>query len=334
VTVETEYEDWRSERPVIDAHAHYSPSTVEDCVRFMDRSGVATMVDLDPNVGEAFSERLDAIADYPGRFGLFTGVDFEGFGEPGWVQRECERLEAAFEAGAAGVKFWKDLGLNHTDEQGAVIRVDDERLAPIVDLIGQHDRVAAFHIADPQPFFEPLTPENPRYETLQAKPEWWFGDREEYPYGWWDLLRQLETVIGRHPDTTILGAHFGCAAEEPEYVASVLRDHPNYVIDTGARMIHLGQHDPETVRSVFEEFPDRILFGTDLVLRDVTGTTIEDVTATYDDYWQFFETDRQDIVEHDFGDWTVDGLDLPRDVLEGLYVENAMERFEELGVAE
>lgn len=331
--MKTKHADWRNTVPVVDAHAHFSAGTVGDCLGFMDQNGVATMVDMDTQYHstaprrEAFRGRLAATRRHPGRFGVFVGVDFEGFGTDGWIDRECERVREAIEAGAIGVKFWKDLGLNHTDQGGNVIPVDDRRLAPLLGTVGDLDGIAAFHTADPQPFFDPLTPENPRYETLREKPEWWFGDRSEHPFGWWELLHQLETVIERHPETTILGVHFGCAPEEPDYVAEVMRANPNYIIDTAGRVRHLGQHDRETIRAVFEEFPDRILFGTDLVLRDGSNFSPETVEATYATHWEFFETDRSNVLDHSLGDWTVDGLDLGRELLKKFYVENARQHF-------
>ena len=152
----------------------------------------------------------------------------------------------------------------------------------------------AFHTADPKAFFKPLTPDNERWEELSLNPDWWFGDRSRYPYDWWQLIRQLERVIRRHPQTTFLGVHFGCAAEEIEYVADVMREHPNYIVDVAARLGEIGRHDAGTVRAVFLEFQDRILFGSDLGLRReiMLGapqgfSPTEDDVAAFTAHWRF-----------------------------------------------
>lgn len=323
MTAETPHAEWRAEVPVVDAHGHFDPDRIEECVEYMDRVGVETFVDISPNRGEDLDAKLDAIEDYPGRFAIFAGVDYDDIGEDGWIERECDRIERAIDAGALGVKFWKDLGLHVEDADGTLVPVDDERLAPIIETIGDCGGVAAFHIADPQPFFEPLTPENPRYDQLQEHPDWWFGDRSAFPYDWWQLVRQLETVVERHPETKIMGVHFGCAAEEVWYVADVMRDNPNYIVDVAARVNVLGRHDPKKVRDVFVEFQDRILFGTDLIVREERDQTLEEVEQFYDAHWRYFETDDEAFVPPFDHDWTIDGIDLPRDVLEKLYVENA-----------
>ena len=50
-----------------------------------------------------------------------------------------------------------------------------------------------------------------------------------------------------------------------------------------------------------------------------------DVAAFYDAHWHHFETDDEKIVHPTpiQGDWTVDAIDLPHEVLEKFYVENA-----------
>ncbi len=324
VTAETPHAEWRKQVPVVDAHGHFDPALADRCLDHMDRNGIETYVDITPNLDEDLSEKLDVAEQHPDRFGVFAGVDFDGFGTAGWSDREIDQVTEAIDNGALGVKFWKELGLEHTDDDGELIRIDDERLAPVIDAIGDAGGVAAFHIADPQAFFDPLTPENERYEQLQRRPEWWFGDRETYPYDWWQLIRQFERVIGRHLNTTILGAHFGCAAEELGYVADLMRNHDHYIVDVAARVPTIGRHPTERVRDVFLEHQDRILFGTDYAVRADSTRTGADIDAIYDAHWKFFETDEEELENPPINrGWRVDAIDLPRAVLEQFYASNA-----------
>lgn len=333
MTVETPHSAWRRDQPVIDMHTHVDPDRVDDAVAIMDRVGIEKLVDITPSTGEEFEAKFDAFEAYPDRFDLFGGIDFEGFGEDGWLDRELERMERKAERGAVGIKVHKALGLEYEDPSGKRVPVDDERLAPLLDRAADLDLVFAFHIADPKAFFEPRTPENERWEELSENPDWWWGDREEHPYDWWQLIRQLETVVERHHDTTILGVHWGCAAEEVGYVADVMRDNPNYIVDVSARVPEIGRHRADMVHDVFVEFQDRICFGTDLGVWDplMLGApqdfepTHEDAEAFYEAHWRYFETDEAGI-DHPTpvqGDWTVDAIDLPREVLRKFYVENA-----------
>ncbi len=52
--------------------------------------------------------------------------------------------------GIVGFKFWKDLGLTVRDASGELIRVDDERLAPIFDRLGELGIPVMVHIGDPR----------------------------------------------------------------------------------------------------------------------------------------------------------------------------------------
>ena len=329
----TPHARWRAEMPVIDAHTHLSPALLDRAVAIMEANGLAAMVSLNGHTGEQLFAELRQYARYPGRFYSFAGVDFTGFGEPNWARRESEALERAVAAGAVGLKLHKSLGLGHRDRGGKLIPVDDERLAPIFDQAGELGVPVAFHTADPKAFFEPLTPDNERWEELSRNPGWWFGDREKYPYDWWTLLRQLEKVVARHPHTTIIGVHFGNAAEELDYLAGMLEKYPHYLIDTAARIGEIGRHDPQRVREVFMRFSDRILFGTDLGVREpIMLGAPQDLTATdahiqrfYQDHWRFFETAECNL-PHPIpiqGHWTVRACDLPREVLERLYFRNA-----------
>ena len=339
MSAEPRHAELRREHPPIDMHTHISVDRLDAAVRIMEENGLAKMVDISPSHGERFERKMAAFSEHPDRFAMFGGLDFEDFGEDGWIDRECARVEEYVERGAVGIKIHKALGLTYTDPAGDHVTVDDERLAPIFETAAELDTVIAFHIADPKAFFEPLDEENERWAELGANPHWWWGDREEHPYDWWQLIRQLENVIERHQDTTFLGVHWGCAAEEVGYVADVMRDNPNYIVDVSARLGEIGRHRPDLVHDIFVEFQDRVLFGTDMIVRDklVCGAPdgeekdFDDVEEFYDAHWRYFETDAEGI-DHPTpiqGDWTVDAIDLPPEVLEKFYVTNA-ERY--LGV--
>ena len=326
---ESERTEWRQTQPIVDMHTHISADCVDDAIHYMDLVGVETAVDISANIGQAFEEKQAAFAEFPGRFGLFGGFDFEGFGSAEWIDREQDRMERLVEAGAVGFKIHKAFGMEYTDQSGNVVPVDDERIAPLFDRAAELDTIIAFHIADPKSFFV----EDGELDQQWVERGWWWGDREEYPYQWWDLIRQLERVIDRHPETTFLGVHFGCASEEVGYVADVMRHHPNYLLDVSARLPWIGEHRPDLVHDVFVEFQDRIMFGTDFAVRDplMLGVpqgfepTDEDVQAFFDAHWGYFETDTRGIDNPTpwIADWTIDAIDLPKDVLEKFYVTNA-----------
>jgi hypothetical protein len=78
------------------------------------------------------------------------------------------------ERGACGIKFWKDLGLTLRVAGDELLRVDDERLAPLFEKAAELNVPVMFHIADPDAFFLPIDRFNERYEELSAHPDWSF----------------------------------------------------------------------------------------------------------------------------------------------------------------
>jgi predicted TIM-barrel fold metal-dependent hydrolase len=131
------------------------------------------------------------------------------------------------------------------------------------------------------------------------------------------ILDGLKNLVLRHPNTTFIGAHVGCYAENLAWVGSMLEDCPNYYVDISARLGELGRQ-PYTAREFFHRFQDRILFGSDMS---------PDLDA-YRLYYRFLETDDEYFNYNTSavpgqGRWYVCGLYLPDDVLEKVYYENA-----------
>ena len=240
-------------------------------------------------------------------------MDWTGLDEPAFIQKSVDYLERLVEHGAVGFKIWKDLGLTLRDARGELVRVDDERLDPLYDKARELDIPVMFHTADPAAFFEPLDRFNERYEELAAHPDWSFYGAQ---YTKRDLLEQRNCVFARHPETRFIGAHVGESPEDLGFVTAMLERFPNVTVDMSSRVAELGRQ-PYSAREFFLKFPDRILFGTDL-LPDV---------AMYRLHYRFFETADEyfDYPSHASrqGRWMVYGIFLPEDVLRKVYRENS-----------
>jgi hypothetical protein len=86
----------------------------------------------------------------------------------------------------------------------------------------------------------------------------------------------------------------------------------------------------DEVRDLVVGHRDRVIFGTDLLrtraieMPDL-GRRRWSLREYFERHWRFFETAEQGLAHPmpDQGDWTVTGLDLPDEVLERLYLENA-----------
>lgn len=317
--------------PLLDCHCHFDHGHRDLAPAIARANGVAGFVnlwDLEWPPPDFPSWKAGFGAAPAQEMVLFHTPDLSHVDAPDFADRTRRGVEEATALGAGGLKVWKNLGLGIRDASGALVAVDDPRLAPVWEAAGDAGLPVAVHTADPVAFFEPLDERNARYRELSEHPDWWFG-RDELP-SFCELLGQFERIVARHPQTTFVGVHMGHCAEDLGVVGDMLERLPNYFIDTSARVGEIGRQDPAVVHDFFVRFQDRILFGSDVVrTRALTlpeeGLYAPDLRDFYDLHWQFFETDQPDLT-HPFpiqGAWTVHGIDLPNDVLKRLYHENA-----------
>ena len=324
----------RPKYPVVDAHNHLGPAFGGDwsarppseLIATLDECGVETIVDLDGGQGDELTAEIDRWqATYPDRVAVFAGLDYDSWaGDGAFGESEASRLRDSVARGARGLKVWKLLGLRARDPAGRLVAVDDHRLDPLWAAAADLDLPVVIHIADPIAFFEPLDPENERWEELHAHPDWHFwptrSGREPDAPGFPpfdELLAAFGRLVARHPRTTFVGAHFGCAAEDLGLVGRLLDENPNLNIDIAARLGELGRQ-PYSARSFFLRHPDRILFGIDMA-------PDPDLYAIH---YRFLET-----LDESFdygtepvpgqGRWQIHGIGLPDDVLRKVYRDNA-----------
>jgi predicted TIM-barrel fold metal-dependent hydrolase len=324
----------RPAHPVVDAHAHLGPTPfgggwfdrpVHELLDVLDSVGVAAIVDLDGGWGDHLRAEQSHYAAADGRVVVFAGVDYDGFAiDDDFGEREALRLRDAAAAGARGLKIWKLLGLRARDRRGRLVAVDDPRLDPLWSAAGELDLPILIHVGDPIAFFQPLDRHNERYEELVAHPDWHFwpplppGSVADPGFPSFDeVMAGLWHVVESHPDTTFIGAHVGCAAEDLDWVSAMLDACPNYAVDVAARLGEIGRQ-PYTARGFFIRHQDRIVFGTD-------G---DPDPGEYRRWYRFLET-RDESFDYGGdevpaqGRWQIHGIGLPDDVLRKVYGANA-----------
>jgi predicted TIM-barrel fold metal-dependent hydrolase len=322
--------------PVIDSHTLIAPvdESMKLALRIFERVGVVKF--CNKNGGPLGSRTFDATLRMKhilkDRFEFFANLDWTGVGEPGWGQREANRLEREVMVGARGVKIFKSWGLGVTDADGKLLHVDDPRIDPVMERAARINAIVAMHTGDPKAFFEPPTPDNERYDELKMAPDWSFYG-PQYPSRE-QLLEERDRLIARHARATFLLIHLANNPEDIDYVARLLETFPNVYVDTSARLPEIGRHQPDKVRAFFIRFQDRILLGTDLAISPYgmqlgsvseKPPTLEDAVAFYRAHYRFFESNLKQIAHPTpiQGRWKIDAINLPRDVLRKLYHDNA-----------
>jgi predicted TIM-barrel fold metal-dependent hydrolase len=322
-------------RPMIDSHVHLSPdpASVERALAIFDRNGItrfcAKSAGFPPSARFRATVALkEKLGD---RFAFFSNINWQDVDDPGFGQREAQRLAAAVRAGARGVKIFKNLGLSTRTADGKLLPIDDPRLEPIWQAAASLDAVVAWHVADPKAFFLDPGPDNPRYFELLFAPGWGFHGRDFPSFD--ELMQARERVIAAHPQVTFLLIHLA-TPEDVGAVDRLLSAHPNVFIDTSARIPEFGRQGAETVRAFFSKHQDRILFGSDIVIStaelqlgslSIWPDDDRDADRFYRAHREYFETSHRQIPHPTpiQGSWRVDGIGLPDVVLDKLYVKNA-----------
>jgi len=304
----------RARVPAIDYHNHLDAFEPRKLLPIMDSCNVERIVNITMRPGMGALEAIETFAPFPDRFSVMGWMDWSGVERPDFIQRSLDTMERLVERGICGMKFWKDLGLNVVDASGEILRIDDERLAPLFEKAAELGIPVMFHTADPDAFFLPVDRHNERYEELAAHPDWAFSGSK---YSKDDLLEQRDRVFARHPKTRFVAAHVAACGGDLGKAAAMLEKFPNVSVDMSARVAELGRQ-PFSARKFFLQFADRILFGMDLF------PEIE----TYRLHFRFFETEDEyfDYPSHASrqGRWMVYGIHLPEDVLRKIYRENAL----------
>jgi predicted TIM-barrel fold metal-dependent hydrolase len=325
----------RSAYPILDVHTHIAPEATRAVLALFDERNVQIAVNLSAGFEtQGLEESLAQQTESGGRILPFCTLPWRGSSHPDFVPVSIQIIRRCHSLGVKGLKIPKVLGLGTVDTDGTRLKVDSPRLDPIFEELGQLGMVVLIHSGDPKAFFEPATPSNERWEELRAHPAWSFH-RPGFPT-FDEILSEFERRVLRHPQTKFIGAHFGNAAEEPARVSRLLERAPNYYIDTSARVPEFGRHSSTTMRTFFERWQDRVLFGTDLGLGNdprywVLGsggdepTSQRDVDRFFTSTFRYFESNDGSIENPTpiQGRWPINTVHLPGSVLRKIYGENA-----------
>jgi len=338
-------DQWRAELRLIDLHEHmdYTPELLARAMRVRDAAGVGLAVDLTPgtvtpgtNDGPSEFESHKKMEDklFPGRWMQYMNLDFKNWDQPDFAQQAVKQVEEGRRLGAAGYKEWKRFGLYLKDGSGKLIKIDDPKLDPMWERLGQLQMPVSIHVGDPKAFFEPYNPSNERWAELRDHRSWWFGDTNKFPPVK-DLLEALSRVIGRHPNTTFVCVHFGNNAEEPDWVGRQLDQHPNMMVDLAARIPEIGRLDPKKMHDFFVKYQDRIIFGTDFQSLErlmILGSSGNEPPPSEADAEVFFRKEYRWLETWDKnwahmtpiqGHWTISSIGLPPSVLRKIYFDSA-----------
>ncbi|MEZ5355605.1 MAG: amidohydrolase family protein [Bryobacteraceae bacterium] len=311
-----EHKVTRARFPFVDVHGHprgmIAPNKIDQLLKEMDDLNMAVMVNLDGRSGDRLKQTVAALkAKSPKRFVVFANLDFANIDDPEWSRRAVQALEQDVRHGAAGLKIYKNLGMDVKDSHGKRIQVDDSRFDPVWSACGRLKIPVLIHTADPAPFWLPHDKDNERWLELKEMP----GRKrtlDKYP-PWEKIIGEQHAVFRKHKGTNFINAHLGWYGNNLAELGKLMEEMPNMYTEIGAVLAELGRQ-PRTARRFFIRFQNRILFGKDSY-NPVEYHTYFRVLETADEYFDYYRR------RHAF--WQMYGLDLPDIVLKKVYFGNA-----------
>lgn len=318
--------------PIIDAHIHYGDDVpellallAEFDIRLLNISFAKDATDA----WQADAARYRALAaQRPQRFAWCTSFDLPRLDDPGYVDDVLAGLERDFAAGAVACKVWKNVGMELRYPDGRFFHVDDPLLAPIFDWLAERGHPLLAHIAEPLDCWLPLREGSTHYHYYSRNPEWHMYTRPDYP-SHAELMAARNRVLEQHPRLRFIGAHLASLEWDVDVLAETFDRYPNLAVDISARLTDLAVQNSGKVRRFLEKYQERILFGTDVVMRtplsslppEARGEAVAALRTVYTTHFAYFEATGTVTVR----DRTTTGLGLSAELLEKLYYTNAMQ---------
>jgi len=178
-------------------------------------------------------------------------------------------------------------------------------------------RIVMVHVGDPDAWFRTVYADASKFGT---KPDQYVG---------------LRRMIEMFPEMHWIGAHMGGDPEHPDHLEQMLERYPNLSFDTSATKWQVREVSPraKATRELICRHPDRFLWGSDLVTRH--GLPREHYASRYWCQRTLWESDWEGPSPIMDPDWKpaegeaatpmLRGIGLPREVLDKVYWQNAVQ---------
>ncbi|MBN1460570.1 MAG: amidohydrolase family protein [Armatimonadetes bacterium] len=305
---------------IVDCHIHFGGENLDAIDGMLDdlkQGGIeqaSIVISSFPGRINANPEGLYAKAKHPDVVYLFLGLDYTAI-----ARHVDHRLTHSLVAQIDRYRALGADGIKMLNGKPNYRRASGLALDSVVydDYFGYLENIhfpVLWHVNDPEEFWDPA-----------AAPEWakgpgWLYD-ETFPTSG-SIYGECERVLEKHPQLTLIFAHFYFLSDDLPRAAAMLDRYPNVCFDLapGIEMLHNFTKRPQEARDFFLKYQDRILFGTDFapgglqsriwVVRNFLETEEEFHVPTDE---RLFWPDHRTMIQ---------GIGLPTEVLSKIYAEN------------
>ncbi|MEZ6135138.1 MAG: amidohydrolase family protein [Pirellulaceae bacterium] len=320
----------------IDIHVHIHNENLDfvslsrrDRFRFVN---MAVWSDLDPQVNaEKHRTTFLQYKAAPDRLAPVVSFPLENWDAPDWTDQTIAYLDEMFKRGAVGVKVWKNIGMVLRDKTGKLVMIDDPKFDRVFEHLRVNQKVLLGHLGEPKNCWLPLdemTTNNDR-SYFAEHPKYHMYLHPELP-GYEDQIAARDRMLDKHPQLQFVACHLGSLEWSIDEMSNFLQRYPNVVLGVAARMgqIQYQSHrDRQRVIDFFIQYQDRLLYGTDTGVGPKTNAAeaYEQVRYRWLRDWKYFNTEQY--VEVPELDNPIQGLALPKSVVDKVYRENARRIF-------
>ena len=306
----------KAKYPAIDVHSHTdmnhikTPADVDAWVRTMDEVGIERSIVFTGAVGEEFDRQAELfLKRYPKRFQLWCDLLTTGIDQPDYPQRAVRELVRCYGKGARGVGELSDKGAGLQGGQlprNKRLHYDDARLDAFWEKCAELKIPVNMHVADHPSCWKSLGPNQERTPDFQH-----FNLYGKNVPSYEELLAMRDRLLSKHSRTTFITCHLSNQGNDLASFAKVLDRFPNLYFDIAARDYELGRQ-PRNALKFLTRYKDRAMFGTDM------GRDKE----MYRGWWRLLESADEYLPGRIW--WNYYGLELPPDLLQAIYRENAL----------
>lgn len=305
--------------PIVDFHSHVTMvpdegiASAEVMLEVASEFGVGTIVSmLPPEDIPPLRERFGGRIRFNGPISKKLATDSD--------DSAYELLDKFLSQGVEIIKFW---AAPRGRERGLFVdapwRIEAVKRASRAGV-----RIFMVHVGDPDQWFRTTYADAAKFGT---KPDQYIG-----------LRRLLEMF----PDVNWVAAHMGGDPEHPDHIERLIEQYPHLAFDTSATKWQVREVSPrrDSIRDLICRHPERFLFGSDLVTRPKLPR--EHYVSRYwcqRTLWESTWVGRSPIADPDHvpgpdGATTpmLQGVGLPRDVLDQVYWKNAQRLLPSLAV--
>ncbi|MEX0681055.1 MAG: amidohydrolase family protein [Balneolales bacterium] len=317
--------------PKIDAHIHYNNSRSTLC-KLGEAYGfqyltINTEVPFFPSVKEQSEIATGISSHYTDRVEYVGTFQVSEWGKKTWHEQALSEIRETLDAGARGIKIWKNIGMELRDPSGAMVMINDSRFDPVIDYLESNSIPVIGHLGEPRNCWLPIdemTVKSDR-EYFKAHPEYHMHLHPELP-SYEDQIGARDAMLDKHPGLRFIGAHLASLEWSVDKVAKWLNRYPNTAVDLAERINHLqlqSVSNHSKVASFFESYQDRIIYGTDIIDDGQSGEQelSDELTGRWLDHWKFFSSD-EILQSHEFPG-LFRGLNLSGHIIEKIYWKNA-----------